>query len=59
MAHKIVSKNEDKDKRTYADFDEVLVQRGSYGGPKVDPKYRVVPQIASYGKDFSNYEMFR
>lgn len=45
--------------QTYADFDKVLIEKGSYGNsPKMDPKYRVVPQIASYGKDFSDYERF-
>jgi len=43
--------------KTYAEFDKVLVEKGTYGNsPKMDPMYRVVPQIAAYGKDFSDYE---
>lgn len=43
---------------TYADFDEKLVQFGSYGRPE-DPRYHVVPQMASYGKDFSSFRTMR
>lgn len=46
--------------RTYADFDKILIEKGSYGNsPKIDPKYHVVPQIAIYGEDFSGYERLR
>lgn len=48
---------------TYADFDKLLVEKGSYthstyvGGKSV--KMNIVPQIVSYGKDFSGYRKFR
>ena len=46
--------------QTYADFDKILIEKGSYGNsPKIDPKYHVVPQIATYGEDFSGYERLR
>ena len=45
--------------QTYADFDKLLIEKGSYGNsPKIDEKYHIVPQIATYGKDFSDYERF-
>lgn len=43
---------------TYADFDERLVEFGTYG-PKDRPQYRVVPQTASYGRDFSSLPPLR
>lgn len=46
--------------QTYADFDKILIEKGSYGNsPKIDPKYHVVPQIAIYGEDFSGYMRLR
>ena len=46
--------------QTYADFDKVLIEKGSYGNsPKIDEKYHIVPQIATYGVDFSEYERLR
>ena len=46
--------------QTYAEFDKVLIEKGSYGNsPKIDEKYHIVPQIATYGVDFSEYERLR
>ena len=46
--------------KTYTDFDKLLIEKGSYGNsPKIDPKYRVTPQISTFGEDFSNYERLR
>lgn len=45
---------------TYARFDEELIRRGSYWNyPQTDPQLRVVPQVVSYGDDFSCYERLR
>ena len=56
FASAILTAYKNTEGKTYAEFDKVLVEKGTYGGPKVDPMYRVVPQIAAYGKDFSDYE---
>lgn len=46
--------------QSYAEFDKVLIEKGSYGNsPKIDEKYHIVPQIATYGVDFSEYERLR
>ena len=59
FADAILTAYKNTDKKSYAEFDKVLIEKGTYGNsPKMDPKYRVVPQIASYGKDFSDYERF-
>lgn len=48
---------------TYAEFDKKLIELGSYkcsvyiGSTAV--KEEVIPQIATYGKDFSDYRKFR
>ena len=48
------------DGKPYTDFDWLLIEKGSYGNsPKMDPKYRVTPQISTFGEDFSNYERLR
>lgn len=60
FATAILTAYKNTDGKSYAEFDKVLVEKGTYGNsPKMDPKYRVVPQIAAYGKDFSDYERLR
>lgn len=39
----------------YKDFDAKLLEKGTYGtSPKMDEKYRVIPQFSTFGEDFSN-----
>ena len=41
--------------KRYKDFDAKLLEKGTYGtSPKMEEKYRIVPQFSSFGEDFSN-----